>query len=643
MAAMAADRPEASRTARVGARAPAARLGAGALALLLAAGLLPYLNAFGNAFVRDDEVVIRDNPAIRSVGGLLEGLTSNWWGESVRDGLWRPLVLASFAANHAVSGLETWSYTAGDLLAHAAVVVLLARLALSCGAGRAAALAAGLLFAVHPVHTEAVTGFVGRADTLATLFVLAALLAHRRAARGGALARAGTLGATAAALLCKEQAVAVLALFPLMDALLPAPDADGRPAGPRRRWARDYLPLLGVLGLYLGARLAVLGELGRDPQTIHPAFNPLVPARLTALGDVRGATPAEALWTHLAVLAEAARLLTWPASLSFDYSWRRIPLAAGPSDPRVLAGLAVLAGALALLARTWRRAPLAAFGVGLLALPYLVTANVLFTTGTIFGERLLYMPSAGLALLAGALGGRLADRRPAWRPALAGLLGVLVLLGGARTWARNPEWRDADRVTAVMVRDTPQSFLSHYARGVYLLLSEGGPESPAAADPARLARDRARRERAIGHLQSALAICPEYEPANRALVVAAWAQGDGTRALDAYERMARMLPEDARVRQGHASALLEQARSAPAQQAGALRARALAELDAAVRLDPDDLDARATRARALRDRPDRAADALDDLRAVLRLDPRREDAEAIRAEIRRLEQARPGR
>ncbi|MHC5212669.1 MAG: hypothetical protein ACYTG2_18300 [Planctomycetota bacterium] len=635
---MAAERPEATPDAQ-----PAAsRLGGVALALLLAAALLPYLNAFGNEFVRDDEVVIRDNPQIRSVEGLLDGLTSNWWGESIRDGLWRPLVMVSFAANHAVSGLSTWSYTAVDLAAHAAVVLAVAWLALACGAGRAGALCAGLLFAVHPVHTEAVTGFVGRADTLATLFVVLALLAHRRAARGGAGARALTLLATAGAMLCKEQAVALLPLIPLMDVLLPAPDTAGRPLGPRRRWLTDYVPLLAVLLLYLAARLAVLGALGRDPETIHPAFNPLLAARITALGDVRGASPAEAFWTPLAVLAEAGRLLVWPAQLSFDYSWRRIPLASGPGDPRVLAGLGLVALATWILLRTWRRLPAVAFGVMLLALPYAVTANVVFTTGTIFGERLLYMPSVGLVLAIGALAGATLRRRPGLRPALIGGLSVLVLLGATRTWARNPDWRDADHVTAAMTRDTPESFLSHYARGVYLLLSEGGPDGAPGADEAARRRDHARRALAIEHLEAAVAICPEYEQANRALVIAAWAQGEVARTLPAYERLTRIDPGEARVHQGYASALLEHASSVSAEEGAVLEQRALEHLDEAVALAPDDLDARASRAMLLRGRPDRRADAVEDLRAVLRLDPDHADADTIRGEIERLSQPGAG-
>jgi cytochrome c-type biogenesis protein CcmH/NrfG len=641
------------RPGRIGRSGQLGRLGAGGVALLLLAALLPYANSFGHEFVRDDEVVIRDNPQIRSVAGLLDGLTSNWWGESVQDGLWRPLVTASFAANHALSGLSTWSYTALDLALHAAVVLLLARLALLCGAGRAGALVAGLLFAVHPVHTEAVTAFVGRADTLAALCVLAALLAHRRAARGGAGARAVTLAATAAALLCKEQAVALLPLIPLMDVLLPAQDTAGRPVGPRRRLVRDYLPLLAVLLLYLAARFAVLGALGRDPETIHPAFNPLVSARPTGLGELRGASAAEAFWTPFAILAEAGRLLAWPARLSFDYSWRRIPLADGPGDARVLAGLALLASCTWLTLRTWRRLPAAAFGLLLLALPYAVTANVVFPTGTVFGERLLYLPSAGLLLALGALAGRVLERRAdrhasrreerhmaVPRVLLAGV-GLLVLLGAARTWARNPDWRDADSVTAAMARDTPESFLSHYARGVYLLLSEGGAESAPDADAATRARDHARRARALEHLEASLAILPEYEQANRALVTAAWGQGEAPRALPAYERLLRLAPDDPRVHQGFASALLEQAARAP-DEAAALRARALEALDTAVRLDPQDVDTRSARASLLLEVPDRAADAVEDLRAVLRLAPARPDTDAIRREIERLAPAAGG-
>jgi hypothetical protein len=601
----------------------ARRLTAGAVALVVVAALLPYLNAFGNEFVRDDEVVIRDNLRLRSLAGLAEALTSNYWGDVVADASWRPLVTASWAGNHALTGLWTPAFKTVDLALHAGVCLALASLALSWGASRAAALATAVLFAVHPVHTEAVTGFVGRADTLAALFVLLALLAHRRAAGRGPAARLVTAAAVLAALLSKESAVAVLALIPLMDVVAPAAGADGRPVGWRARLRRDY-PLLALAAVvWLAARWSVLGSLGRDPSTILPGFNPLVPLRETPLGDLRGATPLQALLTPLALLAESARLLAWPARLSLDYSFDQLPLASHPADPRVLIGSGLLTAGLVVFLLCRRRAPIVSLSLALFGVPWLITGNLLFPIGTLFAERLLYLPSAGALLLVGLAVGRLGRLRPVW-----GALVVVVVLAAVRTWTRNPDFRDADAVTAAMVRDAPRSFLSHYARGMHLHLN---PAAPGSEGP-----EEGRAGRVIDHLQTSVAIYPEYDPANRALVVAAWAAGRPADTLPAYERLSRLAPDEARVLQGWASALIELAALRSGADRGALLEQAGRHLDRAVALDPDDGDVRFTRGMLLADRPDRSAEAREDLQAVLRLAPGHPQRAMVEAALARL-------
>ena len=604
------------------------------LALVVLAAVLPYLNAFGHAFVRDDEVIIRDNAGLRSLGGLREALLSNYWGEAAADAQWRPLALLSWALNYAAGGLATAGYTAVDLAIHAGVCLALLHLALSLGAPRLVAAAAALLFAVHPVHTEAVTGFVGRADTLATLFVLLTLVWHRRAAAGSVAA--GSLASRslaalflALALLTKESAVAALALIPALDWLVPAPGPDGRPAGVRARLRRDYALYAAVAVAWLGARYAVLGTLSRDPDTILPAFNPLVPERPTPLGELRGAGPAERLLTPFALVAEAARLLVWPAHLSMDYSFEQLPLAGSLFDGRVLAGLLVVALVLAAVLRGRRRAPALAFAAAFALLAWLPTANLLFPIGTLFAERLLYLPSAGALLALALLLGRLAERS-GWRAPVIGLTAVALLALGARTWARNPAWRDSGAVTAAMVADAPASFLSHSARGSHLLvLSQAEPSPPRAA---------ALRAEARRHLETSLAICPESEQTNRAFVGACWDDGDPAATLPAYERLARLDPQDARVHQGWALALIELAKTGDQQ--GRL-AEAHVHLERALALDPREADALYARGLLRALDPERRSEALADLQAVLRLRPDHPERAQIEAEIARLQA--PGR
>ena len=93
---------------------------------------------------------------------------------------YRPLVLASLAVNHAVAGPNRDGYAVANIALHTTVSLVLACLARSLGATIAVSGVAGLLFALHPVHSECVNTVVGRAETLCAVFFLLALLLHRR-------------------------------------------------------------------------------------------------------------------------------------------------------------------------------------------------------------------------------------------------------------------------------------------------------------------------------------------------------------------------------------------------------------------------------------------------------------------------------
>jgi len=619
--------PTSSRSSRQGG------LPFGALLLVVLAATLPYLNSFGHDFVRDDEILIRDNPAITSFDGLVEGLGRNWWGDRIEGGLWRPVVLVSWWANHAAGGFDTFGYTAVDLLIHLAVTLALVALARSLGASVLGAVLAGLLFGSHPVHVEAVTGFVGRADTLATLFVLLALIAHRAIPVRGGRARLAAALCFLLALLSKESAFALLVLLPAMDWLCPSPGQDGAPVPLRARLLRDHMVYATALALVLLARSLVLGGLGREVGTIEPRYNPLVPAVTTPLGDVRGANPTEALLTPIALVGESARLLLWPERLSADYSHEHFPLARSFGDRRVAIGaLLVLATAFG----AWRRrrtAPAISLGLAMLGIAWLITGNVFFRTGTLFAERLLYLPSAGAML---ALGVGLARLSRAGDAALRSVVligsAVAVLALGGRTWARNPVWQDSDTITLAMVEDAPDSFLARSARGIHLALHG---DHQAAGGEAALARRM--HEQALAQLLASVSICPEHDPSNRMLVSVYWSLGRLEEALPIYARLAKLAPDDAYVLGGWASTLITLGRASAEGMGDGRFREARDRLDSALLLDPLYTDAWVTRGLLLRDAFEDPVGAAADLRRALLLAPDHADREAIEREATRLE------
>lgn len=145
-----------------------------------------YANAPFNGFTLDDRFIVLNNPQVTEPGRWRESWTTDLWsvsmGEwSARDLLYRPLTLNTFRFVWWIVGDHAGPQIALNALLHALNCALLIRWLRGWGLSPRAALIAGVAFAVMPIHVEAVANAVGRADLLATLFTLLALLVHRRA------------------------------------------------------------------------------------------------------------------------------------------------------------------------------------------------------------------------------------------------------------------------------------------------------------------------------------------------------------------------------------------------------------------------------------------------------------------------------
>lgn len=136
--------------------------------------------------------------------------TTIWAATGMETYLYRPLAVLTYALNHAVSGLEPWSYHLVNVVLHARVAVMVFRLGRLWRLPLAVAGLGALLFAVHPVHVEVVANMVGRKDLLATAFVLGMALTHRPALGGGLVGVSVPVVLFAGGLLSKEVGVAGL-------------------------------------------------------------------------------------------------------------------------------------------------------------------------------------------------------------------------------------------------------------------------------------------------------------------------------------------------------------------------------------------------------------------------------------------------
>lgn len=412
-------------------------------ALLCAAiAVLVYLTALGNRFALDDEMIVERNPAAHSVAAALAAFDQPYWPPQHGAGLYRPLAILSFAVDWQLSGGSPAWLHAVNLAWHAAATGLLVVL-LASYVGVAGALAGGLVFAVHPVHVEAVANLVGRSELLAATFVFGALLLARRvrrrraAGRGTLAAEAAVLGAVALGLLSKEHAVVAVALLALDDL------GTRESVGPQLPW-RTYVAVAVLTAVWVVGRRIVEGDI---------AFAAIAPTffSIDAVGRIS---------TMLPVVFVLLRLLVWPLDLSPDYHPRVIERLEQPTVEGV-AGAVVLVAAALLAVALWRRNRAVAVALFVVGIAWLPTSNILFPSGVVIAERTLYLPSAGAALAAGVAAAWLVRRLGASRA--AGLVGVVLLIFGATTVAAIPTWRSNRDLVVRTLFAHPESYRVHEA------------------------------------------------------------------------------------------------------------------------------------------------------------------------------------
>jgi hypothetical protein len=305
------------------------------------------------------------------------------------------------------------------------------------------ALLGALVFAVHPVHVEAVANLVGRSELMCAAFVLTALLAHRRG-------RWIAVPLYAAALASKETGITFLGLAVAGDLLLgwgrdPAPASahgTGAAAPPLAQRSPLYAAYAGVSALYGAALVMVFSGMPMVRVAAPWQYTSTAARWLTAVGNV----------------TEYLRLLVVPVRLHVDYMPQVITIAQGLTV-RVLLGVLLSAAAAALVVRVWRTVPAIAFAIVMFAIAVAPVANLFFASGIVVAERTLYLPSVGFAIVVGWLW----ERRSAIRvKALVPVVAIALLAAcAARTWTRTPIWRDNKTAIVASLHDEPQSYRAH--------------------------------------------------------------------------------------------------------------------------------------------------------------------------------------
>jgi len=407
------------RPARSSSRSPEA-------ALVAVLAIAASIRGIFNDFVYDDIPIIRDNARLHGfdIVRVREIFSHAYWPPPFVEQLYRPLTLVGLAAQYAVGAGSPMAFRLVSYALYAATAVLVYRLATRV-LDPWPSLGIAALFAVHPVHVEAVALGVNQAELLVGLIALVMTTSYidwRRAGtlRGRDWARLAALFAVAT--LVKESGF-VLPLFLVAAEVTILRSNESR--WPGRADVFGYALLAVVAAASLALRFAVAG----------PAAFAVVPA-----AELRGLDVVGRIGVMLHVVPMWLRLLVWPRHLQVDFAPGEI-VSGGALEAAF--GALLLLGLVGAIGYALRRSRVLAFGLLWMAIALLPVSNLL-PTGVVLAERTLFLPSVGFVLAVGAVTQRALEEpamSPRWRRlALGGVCALLLVLGLLRSVGRQAVW-----------------------------------------------------------------------------------------------------------------------------------------------------------------------------------------------------------
>ncbi len=407
-------------------------------------------------FVFDDHPIIEDSVRVNELqfGKIW---STSYWGSSERLNEYRPLVVSSYAIERGLLGPTPGHYHAVNWLLHAlvAVSVLFAGRAIRLSEGAAAVAAA--LFAVHPIHLDAIAPIVGRAELLAALAMTGGIFFWVRVRTAESQSIGGLLGlggCIAVGAFSKESALAAIPAIAAVEWLVVRRTAN------RRAAFAATATVATVVVAYLLARVIVLGSLLQSNGAgFTNVANPLVAEDLFAR-----------LLTATSIFGHYLHLFAWPHPLSPDYSFDSLPVIRAATDPWFWMPFAIGATLGVVALASIRRRPLLAIAAAVFFAPYSIVSNTAFLIGTMLAERLFYLPSIGICWAIGlglaALVARVGEGRFSTSQRIFAIAAIPVAVLGSMSFERAQDWQNEELLYHEALQTYPRN------TGMWLTLGE---------------------------------------------------------------------------------------------------------------------------------------------------------------------------
>jgi tetratricopeptide (TPR) repeat protein len=478
--------------------------------VLILLGGVPYFNTLVNGFVYDDGFQVLKNPYLHSFKYLHQIFFTLAWSFQGTQGLtnyYRPLMTFQYLVLYQLFGPLAYPYHLANVILNVLVVCGLYWVTARLYSNRLFAFLTVALFAVHPIHTEAVAWVASAPDLQMALSILFAFWCFLRLAdsEGGLWwAMQGGMGlGFAVGLLSKEPT----AMLPILATIFEQFYRDDRRTTRWKTKLSRYSVLWLILGAYLWFRLHFLG-----------AVVPVIQRPRLSWYEV--------VLTSIALMGQYIGKFFFPLDLSIVYPFLK---SSHLSDPRVIGGLVALVVCAALFWFLWKRAPLVSFGLIWFLAMLAPVLNARWMAANVFAERYLYVPSIGLCWILAWAGLRLwealRERSLLWRTAALGVAGAILVLGTVRTVLRNRDWRDDISLYSSALRIFPQADMVRADLGAALwnrgdhVSSERewrealrqSPENVIAMEDLAIAlHEQKRYDEAISFLNRAVALRPGY-------------------------------------------------------------------------------------------------------------------------------------
>jgi len=468
-----------------------------AIALIFLFSVLIYCNSLGGAFVWDDHAFVEVNPAIRSLANTRYFFTdpaTTAVGELARD-VYRPLTTLSYAVDFFLWGLTSFGYHLTNVILHSFNGILVFLLLSIMFGDFFLALAAGLIFASHPVQTEVVSWISGRSSVLFMFFYLASLIFYIKAQRSKKIFYLYSIIFFGLSLFSKEMAITLPLVLILYDLHF------GKPFDIKERILR-YLPYFALVLFFITTRITLVGEVGQ----------------FSGWGE-----PCHVFLTMSKVVVDYVKILFFPATLcAVGYD---VAISISILEPEALVPITFLAIVLSGVPFLYRRFRAASFSILFFFITLLPVLNII-PIKALEAERFLYLPSLGfctlIAFIISAIDKRF--RKPIVRngPRIAVVIALaLIAFYAMRTFFRNNDW--VDEIT--IGRKT----LEARASGAWGMTTLG-----------QNYLESGNYEEAIKYLEDAVAHAPEYDLAYNLLGTAYYKTGRYGEAAKAFTKALRI-------------------------------------------------------------------------------------------------------